>query len=585
MLNDAGDVLYVGKAKQLKKRVESYTNVAALPNRLQRMVFETTKMLFTTTHTEAEALLLESNLIKTLEPRYNILLRDDKSLPYVLITKDHDFPLLTKHRGAQRRKGKYFGPFANGGYVNETILTLQKVFQLRNCSDNMFANRSRPCLQYHIKRCTAPCVGKVSKAAYAKQVKEAEQLLAGQTGDVQTMLADKMQAASDAMDYETAAVYRDRIQALTKLQNNYQMHQMFLPNADVFVAVRIAPWVCLHLTFFRNNQHYGDQALFMKVAEEETDENIFSSLLAQFYESHQPPKDIYLNFALDDKQTLNEAFAANFLTPKRGAKMGLVQRSVENATLALERKLKQNKEQADLLIACANLFDIDDPLNRIEVYDNSHIGGQNAVGAMIVHENGQFNKAAYRRFNIKDQALSPGDDYGMLREVLTRRLKRSIKEEEETGQTIWPDLLLIDGGKGQLSSAVQVLEELGLAHIPVVAIAKGEKRNAGEETLFLPNQTPIKLPKNDQRLYFLQRLRDEVHRYAIGSHRKAKTKSTIRSDLDNIPGIGAKRRKALLHHFGSLKEISRAGVKDLCKVEGISVAFAQKIYDYFNETG
>ncbi|MCB9989501.1 MAG: excinuclease ABC subunit UvrC [Rhodospirillales bacterium] len=582
MLDEAGEVLYVGKAKSLKKRVVSYTRPDKLPGRLQRMITATRDMMFVTTHTEAEALLLEANLIKKLKPRYNVLLRDDKSFPYILITGDHDFPLLTKHRGAQKRKGDYFGPFANAGAVNRTIAILQKAFMLRNCSDSVFAARTRPCLQYQIKRCTAPCVNFCTKDEYAAQVRQARDFLSGESKAIQAEMAAAMQQASTAQDYEAAAGLRDRIKALAAVQGHQDINIPGMGDADVFGLFREGGRACVQVFFFRAGQNFGNRAYFPRASEEDTDGLLLSAFIAQFYANKPPPKEILVSCPPEDETLLAEALAVSITQPRRGAKKRLADFVVRNAREALEREsLKLAGEQKNRE-AVAELFAMAKPPQRIEVYDNSHISGTNMVGAMVVAGPEGFRKSAYRKFNIRRAKES--DDYGMMREVMERRFSRSLKDGSGPGSEDWPDLLLIDGGKGQLSVVMEVLEALGVAgDVTVVGIAKGPDRNAGREQFFMPGREPFQLPIDDPALHYLQRLRDEVHRFAIGAHRARRSKDIARSPLDDIPGIGAQRKKALLMHFGSAQAVTTAGIKDLQAVDGISKAVAEKIYGWFHQ--
>jgi excinuclease ABC subunit C len=587
MISEKGDVLYVGKAKSLKKRVTSYTQTLKLPLRLQRMVAQTVSMEFVHTRTEVEALLLESNLIKKLKPRYNVLLRDDKSFPYVLIAEDHDFPQVVKHRGAKKRKGQYFGPFASAGNVNHTIYILQRAFLLRNCSDTVFAHRTRPCLQYHIKRCTAPCVGLVSKEAYAKQVEHAEQFLSGESKAIQQELSASMMMASEQEHYEEAAQIRDRIRALTSMQVHQDINVEGLKDADVFGVYMARGQACVQVFFFRAGANYGGRAYFPRHAKDETPEEILGPFLAQFYENKPVPHEIVLSHAIEEVELLSEAlsskadFKVSVQTPQRGARLKVIEFAVRNAKAALERHLLEKAHEGEFLAGVAELFGMDEPPSRIEVYDNSHISGTNMVGGMIVAGPEGFNKSAYRKFNIK--SADAADDYGMMREVMERRFKRAIKEMPEMEGEGWPDLLLIDGGQGQFSACRAVLEEYGvLDRVTLVAIAKGEDRNAGRERFFIEGRAPFQLPINDPVLHYLQRLRDEVHRFAIGSHRIRRAQDITANPLDEIAGIGAKRKKALLLYFGSAKDIADAGVEDLQKVEGVSKAVAQKIYDHFH---
>lgn len=589
MIAENGEVLYVGKAKALKKRVVSYTHVDKLPIRLQRMVALTHSMEFVNTHTEVEALLLESNLIKKLKPRYNILLRDDKSFPYILITGDHDFPQIKKHRGARKQKGEYFGPFASAGAVNHTIEILQRIFKLRNCSDSIFANRQRPCLQYHIKRCTAPCVGKVDEETYAAQIKQAQQFLSGESKAIQEVFASRMQAASAAESYEEAAEYRDRIKALSAIQSKQDINLEGIGDADVMALAQREGKSCVQVFFFRGGQNFGNRSYFPRHDVEEKDTDVLSVFMAQFYENKPVPANIFVSHNPSEEKLLEEALATrrdrgkvSISKPTRGKCKRLLDFVARNAEDALKRNLAERASEAKHLKAVAELFDMEEPPTRVEVYDNSHISGTNMVGAMIVAGAEGFQKSAYRKFNIKE--AEKGDDYGMMREVMTRRFTRALKEGIDTSSEDWPDLLLIDGGKGQLSAVTETLEEIGvLDDVTVVAIAKGEDRNAGREEFFMNGKQSFQLPVNDPTLHYLQRIRDEVHRFAIGAHRTRRKNDIAKSPLDDIPGIGPKKKKALLMRFGSAKDVAGAGVKDLQEVEGISKAVAEKIYNYFNE--
>jgi len=589
MVAQDGAVLYVGKAKSLKKRVTSYTNINKLPIRLQRMVALTRSMEFVHTHTEVEALLLESNLIKKLKPRYNILLRDDKSFPYILLTADHDYPQAVKHRGAKKRKGEYFGPFAAAGNVNRTLMSLQRAFLLRNCSDNVFSNRTRPCLQYHIKRCTAPCVGLVSKEDYAQQFEQARLFLSGESKAVQEDMAAKMQTASKAQDYEEAAKYRDRLRALTAVQGRQDINVAGIKDADVIALAREAGRSCIQVFFFRGGANYGNRAYFPRHQSEEEDAAIMGAFMAQFYEYKPVPKEIMVSHTPDDQALLVAALSeragikVKITKPQRGPRTRLTDFATLNAAAALGRHISEQAREGAMLEKVAELFDLEEPPQRIEVYDNSHISGANMVGAMVVAGPDGLMKNAYRKFNIKHAVAA--DDYGMMREVLERRFKRALKEEEESGRREnWPDLLLIDGGRGQLNMVRSVLEECGIADdVALVAIAKGEDRNAGREQFFMHEQKSFQLPLRDPTLHYLQRLRDEAHRFAIGSHRTRRKMDIEKSPLDGVPGIGAKRKKALLMHFGSGKAAQAAGLADLQQAPGISRSLAQKIYDHFHE--
>jgi excinuclease ABC subunit C len=590
MMDAKGDVLYVGKAKSLKKRVANYTLTSKLPLRLQRMVAQTVTMEFVNTHTEVEALLLESNLIKKLKPRYNVLLRDDKSFPYILITGDHDFPLLTKHRGARVGKGDYFGPFAAGGAVSRVLNALQKAFLLRNCTDNIFATRTRPCLQYHIKRCTAPCVGYVTREDYAAQVEQARAFLDGRSTEIQADLATRMQAASDAQNYEDAAALRDRIRALTAIQTKQDINVPGLRDADVIALWPEQGRSCVQVFFFRGGQNFGNRAYFPRHTADDAPEAVLAAFMAQFYENKPVPPEIMVSHEPEEVELLSAALSApgkagrkvTITVPQRGDRKRLLDFALNNARDALAREGLKLAGEKVLLDKVATLFGLDDAPNRIEVYDNSHVSGTNMVGGLIVAGPEGFRKTAYRKFNIKTAAAA--DDFGMMREVMQRRFGRALKEGKGPGTEDWPDLVLIDGGLGQLSAVMAALMELGIADdLNVVSIAKGPDRNAGREKFFVPGQDMFQLPIDDPVLHYLQRLRDEAHRFAIGAHRARRTGDISVSPLDDVPGIGARRKKALLHYFGSAQEVARAGIEDLQKVDGISRATALIIYNHFHE--
>ncbi len=586
MLNRRGEALYVGKAKNLKKRVATYSQTAKLPRRLQRMVADTVAVEVVTTHTEIEALLLESNLIKRLMPRDNVLLRDDKSFPYILITDDHEYPAITKHRGARTRPGDYFGPFASAGAVNRTITALEKAFLLRSCPDTVFATRTRPCLMYQIKRCSAPCVGRVPQADYGELVRQTRDFLTGHSQGVQQRLANAMQEASERLDFETAGVYRDRIRALTHIQSRQDINVRDIDDADVIAAHQAAGRTCIQVFFFRAGRNYGNRAYYPTHDKALSPEAVLGAFIAQFYDnkpvpelvllSHQPPDGALIAKAL----SFRAGHKVQLHHSKRGNKRKLVEHALVNARESLTRRMAESSTQRKLLEDTAERLDLDGAPERIEVYDNSHIQGANPYGAMIAAGPEGFIKNAYRKFRIKD--AGPGDDYAMMREVLTRRFARALKEDPERAGRQWPDLILIDGGRGQLSCAREALADLGLGDLAVAAIAKGPARNAGRERIFMAGRDPLLLEPRDPVLYFLQRLRDEAHRFAIGSHRTGRTKARLRSVLDDVPGIGAKRKKALLHHFGSAREVARAGLADLETVEGISKVVARKIYDHFH---
>lgn len=588
MIAHDGEVLYVGKAKSLKKRVVSYTHFEKLPIRLQRMVAQTRSMEFITTRTEAEALLLEANLIKKLQPRYNILLRDDKSFPYILIREDHDFPQVMKHRGAQSIKGKYFGPFAGAGDVNRTISILQRVFRLRNCSDSYFAQRTRPCLQYHIKRCTAPCVGRVSAKEYAEQVAGARDFLDGKSRQVQERFAKAMQEASENMEYEEAAGYRDRIRALTSIQARQDINSD-VGDADVIALHQKEGRSCVQVFFFRSGQNFGNRSYFPRHDRDEDARDIMGAFIAQFYQNKPAPRSILLSHEVVDADVIEDYLSqkmsckVNLEVPQRGKRKRLIDFVAQNAREALERHEMASLAQEKLLRGVAELFGMDDMPSRIEIYDNSHISGTNMVGAMVVADASGFRKNAYRKFNIRKAGA--GDDYAMMREVMERRFKNALQDMDENGagEKDWPDLILIDGGQGQFNACREVLEDLGVFdRFTCVAIAKGEDRNAGRERFFMEGREEFQLPVNDPVLHYLQRLRDEAHRFAITSHRVRRNKDISASPLDEIEGIGAKRKKALLVHFGSARAVASAGVEDLEKVEGISRAVAIKIYNHFH---
>ena len=588
MIDDRGTVLYVGKARNLKRRVSQYANPSRMPTRIVRMIAETSTIEIVITHTEVEALLLESNLIKRLKPRYNILLRDDKSFPYILITTDHEAPRLLKHRGAQSRKGYYFGPFATVGAVNRTLSAMQRAFLLRNCSDSVYRNRSRPCLQYQIKRCAAPCVNYIDPEGYAALVKEARAFLSGRSRQIREEMAARMHEASDRLDFETAAAYRDRIRALAAVQAHQDINVDGLGDADVFAVHAEGPASCIQVFFFRGGGNYGNRAYFPGHDASWAPEEILSAFIAQFYDNRRPPRQVLVSHPLPEQQLLAEALSVRaaarvtVTAPVRGRKRNLVTQAAVNARDALARRQAQGASHRRLLGDVSETFGLDEPPGRIEVYDNSHLQGADAVGAMIVFGSDGFEKAAYRRFTIRDAAagsekMSRGDDYAMMRQVLRRRFARALKEDAGL-----PDLVLIDGGPGQLGAAWEVLDELGIADLAVVAISKGPDRNAGRERFHQRGRPSFLLPERTPVLYFLQRLRDEAHRFAIETHRARRHKASRRSALDEVPGIGAKRKRALLNHFGSAREVARAGLADLETVQGISSASARRIYEHFH---
>jgi excinuclease ABC subunit C len=591
MLNHQSEALYVGKAKNLRKRVTAYTRIDKMPLRLQRMVVETRKLEIISTHTEAEALLLESNLIKQLKPRYNILLRDDKSFAYIKISGNHPFPRIMKHRGTRKPPHQYFGPFASAGAVNQTLATLQKIFLLRSCTDNVFANRTRACLLYQIKRCAAPCVGEVTEAEYADLIGQSEKFLKGSGSEIQQALSERMEAASEALDYELAAEYRDRIRALTRVQGHQDINLNSLADSDVVAIHRVGAQSCIQVFFFRGGQNFGNRAYYPSHSADDEEPAIIAAFLGQFYESAAAPRSILVSHTPENRDTLAEALSirgehkVEILAPKRGDKRKLIDHALLNAREALGRKMAESSAQRKLLDGVAEAFDLPGPPERIEIFDNSHISGTNMVGAMVVAGPNGLEKNAYRKFNIKTQSLAPGDDYGAMREVLQRRFVRAQKEDPDRTKDLWPDLVLIDGGRGQLSAAMQTFEDLGIEDLAVVAISKGPDRDAGREQFHMPNRSVFTLPPTHPVLYFLQRLRDEAHRFAISTHRSKRAKGMTKSELDEIQGIGGRRKKALLHRFGSAKAVAEAGVEDLAAVNGISAGLAKRIYDHFHANG
>ena len=587
MFSVKDEVLYVGKAKNLKKRVTSYTQPERLPIRLQRMIAETYRMEFVSTHTEAEALLLEANLIKKLSPRYNILMRDSKSFAFIRLTGDHPYPLLTKYRGARTASGDYYGPFASTEAVNTTLTTLHRIFLLRSCSDSVFASRKRPCLQYQIKRCSAPCVGYISEDEYAKLVQETRDFLKGKTSRVQQQLATQMEKASQALEYERAAIYRDRIKSLTAIQARQVINTSTIKDADVFALHTEEGRTCIQFFLFRNGSNYGTSAAFPSHGEDVAPEDVLAAYMAQFYQDAPPPPHVFVNLSLPERKLLEEALSqrarhkVHISVPQTGVKKQLVAHAYENAKASLERYRAEKASMEALLREFMEVFQLPLVPHRIEVYDNSHTQGSFAVGGMIVSGGEGFVKNAYRKFNIRTSDLVPGDDYGMLREVLTRRFSKALaQDKDDTSQ--WPDVVLIDGGKGHLSTAVSIFEDLGISDVQLIAIAKGPERNAGRETFYMPNRKPFQLPPGHKVLYFLERLRDEAHRFAIGAHRARRIKAISASRLDSVPGVGASRKRELLRYFGSAKAVEGAGLKDLEAVEGISKSLAKKVYDYFH---
>jgi excinuclease ABC subunit C len=599
MLNAASDVLYVGKAKSVKKRLASYARPTGHPARIARMIAATVNVEIVSTATETEALLLEANLIKQLRPRFNVLLRDDKSFPYILISGDHWAPQILKHRGAQTRPGRYYGPFASVGAVNRTITALQRAFLVRSCTDAFFVSRTRPCLLYQIKRCAGPCTQEIDFPGYTELVREANEFLSGRSRLVKQELAVEMEKASGDLEFERAALYRDRLAALSAIQSQQGINPRTVEEADVFAIHQEGGYSCVEVFFFRTGQNWGNRAYFPRADKAMPPEEVLGSFLTQFYDDKPPPKLILLSHAIEDEALLAEALGVKsgrkveVSTPQRGEKKELVAHALTNAREALGRKLADTATQNRLLQGLATTLGLPRVPRRIEVYDNSHIQGTNAVGAMIVAGPDGFLKNQYRKFNIKSEGLTPGDDYAMMREVLERRFKRLLSEAPADGiQTLptkddntgpqWPDLVVIDGGQGQLNAVREIFAQLNLTDVSLIAVAKGPDRDAGRETLFMPDRKPLKLEPRDPVLYFIQRMRDEAHRFVIGSHRKLRKKDIREAGLQEIPGIGPSRKRALLHHFGTLKEIERASMTDLGKVPGVSAESARKIFEFFH---
>jgi len=586
MIAADGEVLYVGKARSLRNRVTAYTQPNRLETRLMRMVQATRSMEFVVTDSEAEALLLENNLIKRFRPRFNVLLRDDKSFPYIVIRRDTEWPQLAKHRGARQAGNEYFGPFASATAVNRTLYALQRAFPLRSCSDGVFSTRTRPCLQYQIKRCTAPCVGRIDKPSYETIVNEVRDFLGGKNREVQQALSERMEKASTELHFEEAAVLRDRIRALAHIQSHQSISLASIDEADIFAAHAEGGQVCVQVFFLRAGQNLGNRAYFPSHARELSEAEVLSAFIGQFYESRPAPKLILVSHEVPEAELLESALAmtaghkVEIRNPKRGDQKDALDQAITNAREALARRMAERGTQRQLLEGVARVFNLDGPPERIEVYDNSHIQGAAAVGGMIVAGPDGFIKNSYRKFNIKSEGAA-GDDFAMMREVLTRRFGRALKENPERDEEHWPDLVLIDGGQGQLEVARQVMTELGLEDIAIVGIAKGPDRDAGRERFFLPGKPPFSLEPRDPVLYFLQRLRDEAHRFAIGTHRTRRAADISRSALDEVPGIGAARKRALLHHFGSARAVGAATLEDIKSVPGISGALAQKIHDHF----
>ena len=613
MFDGKGEVLYVGKAKSLKARVGSYARGQAHSNRIARMIAQTAAMEFVTTATETEALLLEANLIKQLKPRFNVLMRDDKSFPYILLTADGPAPQIVKHRGARRRKGSYYGPFASVWAVNRTVNALQRAFLLRTCSDSYYENRTRPCLLFQIKRCSGPCTGEIAPEDYAALADSARGFLSGRSNAVKDRMREEMQAASEALEFERAARFRDRIAALSAIQGTQGVNTQGVEEADVFALDEQAGQFCIEVFFFRNFQNWGNRAYFPKADRTMSPDEVLASFIGQFYDDKPAPRAILVSHAIEDAELMSAALSSRvehrveIHQPQRGERKNLVDYARRNAREALGRRLADTASQGKLLAALGQAFGLSTAPRRIEVYDNSHISGTNAVGAMIVAGPTGFMKTHYRTFTIKSEELTPGDDFGMMREVLHRRFKRLVKEaprtpreaavataeggaaepapeppEEADAFPAWPDLVLVDGGKGQLEAARATLEGIGVTDVPLVGIAKGRDRDAGRETFFVPGRTAFKLPPRDPVLYFVQRLRDEAHRFAIGTHRAKRKRELVRNPLDEITGIGPSRKRALLHHFGTVKAIERAAFEDLAKTPGVNAATARAVYDFFH---
>ena len=591
MLDAQARVLYVGKARNLKMRVTNYTRPTGHSGRIDRMISETARMMFLTTRTETEALLLEQNLIKQLKPRYNVLLRDDKSFPNILVGSEHAFPQISKHRGAKKSKGNYYGPFASAGAVNRTLTQLQRVFLLRDCSDAMFDSRSRPCLLYQIKRCSAPCVDKISTDDYAATVADAERFLSGRSTEIQELLATQRRAAAEKMEFERAAALRDRIRALTQVQSAQGINPRGVIEADVIALHLAGGQACVQVFFIRANQNWGNQDFYPRIGPDVEEAEVLEAFIGQFYDSKDPPRMLLLSHPIENADLMTEALTGKLgrkveiIVPQRSEKAELVDGALRNARESLARKQSETASQGKLLKGLAEAFAMDAPPQRIEVYDNSHIQGSHAVGGMIVAGPEGFIKSQYRKFNIKGDDLTPGDDFGMMKEVLSRRFKRLLKDDPDRDKALWPDLLLIDGGAGQVSAVAEIMNDFGINDLPMIGVAKGVDRDHGKEEFHRIGQRPFALRHNDPVLYFIQRLRDEAHRFAIGTHRAKRAKTITATPLDEVPGVGAGRKKALLSHFGSAKAVSRANLIDLKAVDGISSALAETIYAFFNDRG
>lgn len=591
MLDRESRVLYVGKARNLRARVSNYARPSGHSGRIARMISMTASMMFLTTRTETEALLLEQNLIKQLKPKFNVLLRDDKSFPNILVTGDHAFPQIKKHRGAKKEKGAYYGPFASAGAVNRSLNQLQRVFLLRNCTDSMFESRTRPCLLYQIKRCSGPCVGLISKEDYAQTVNDAERFLTGKSTEIQARLAEQMQKASEEMEFERAAALRDRIRAMTQVQTAQGINPRTVNEADIVALHLEQGQACVQVFFIRAGQNWGNRDFYPRVGVDVDAAEALEAFLGQFYDTKEPPRQLILSNEIENADLMADALSqklgrkVELLVPQRGEKAELVDSALRNARESLARKMAESATQTKLLKGLAEAFDLPETPARIEVYDNSHIQGTNAVGGMIVAGPDGFVKNSYRKFNIKGDDLTPGDDFGMMKEVLHRRFKRLLNEDPDREKGMWPDLLLIDGGAGQVSAVAQIMREHGVEDIPMIGVAKGVDRDAGKEEFHRVGKRPFALRHNDPVLYFVQRMRDEAHRFAIGTHRAKRAKSNMANPLDDIPGVGAARKRSLLAHFGSAKAVARANLADLKAVDGVSEGLAQKVYDFFHEQG
>ena len=589
MLDNQARVLYVGKARSLKARVSNYARNSGHSARIARMISETADMMFLTTETETEALLLEQNLIKQLKPRYNVLLRDDKSFPNILVTRGHTFPQIKKHRGAKSENGDYYGPFASASAVNKSLNQLQRIFMLRDCSDATFETRTRPCLQFQIRRCSAPCVGNISERDYAGAVKNAQNFLNGRTKEIQEALAKEMQIASEKMEFEKAAGLRDRIRALTHIQSSQGINPKGVNQADVIGLYMDGAHACIQVFFIRGNQNWGNSDFYPRINADNSNEEILEAFIGQFYGNKEVPKQLILSHNVENSDLLENfltkksGYKVEIIIPQRGEKLELISGALRNARESLGRKLEQSATQKKLLKGLGKTFNLQEMPTRIEVYDNSHIQGTHAVGAMIVAGPEGMEKNEYRKFNIKNENFMPGDDVGMMKEVISRRFKKLVEEDPDRNLGKWPDLVLIDGGAGQISAVNETMKSIGISDVSIVGVAKGLDRDQGKEEFYRPGLPKFALKRNDPVLYFIQRLRDEAHRFAIGAHRAKRVKQIVSNPLDGISGIGSKRKRALLSHFGSGKAVKRASLADLKVVDGISSAMAEKIYDFFNE--